>query len=332
MPTVYLYVPFDENEDPEELKGMAERWKKVYESKQLLREALTEDSPNPYQAKNIKIVSAGSNGLKNMKEGDKVYVLSHGMSETTKVCNKARGESVTLDQNTIASRMIADGLPENVNIKVNLYYCDESNSAQDRAVKFDSALTDPAHDKNYSKVDLNYYPGVILTTLSAPHDKEGQDDKAYKRAMRKRNLKELDPTELNLQFTALLQELSAEQLNGYLKSLTADTLLHLFHNLDMKLIEAIRSKAKIGDQATFFKSLAKEQRYEPEIYDELGKAKDFKKTFDRNEKPPATRPAAVLTQAKTPLSPSSNTALNIKSGNIVSEKSPVTKPNKPGSD
>ncbi|MGE3318028.1 MAG: hypothetical protein AB7I18_01920 [Candidatus Berkiella sp.] len=329
MPTVYLYIPFSENEDPEELRNMALNWKSVYEQKQLIREALTEDTDDPYQAKEIKIVYEGSNGLKDLKEGDRVYILSHGMSDTTEVCNKAKNATVLLKQSTIAERVIADGLPENVKLRVKLYYCDESNNAAERAASFENSLHDTSKGKNYSNIELMYYPGVILSGLAAPAEKEGQLDKAYKRALRKRNLKELDRNELNDQFSALLTDLSAEQLRLYLKSLSSDTLVHLFYNLDTTLIEAIRAKAKIGDQVTFFKSLSKEKRFEPEIYDELGKAKGFRKTFDRSDNTPTKRPPAVLNQRKSALKPSSESALNVQpeSKQNVQRSKPV----KPGS-
>lgn len=279
MPTVYLYIPFSESEDPTELLGMAKQWEKLYRSKQELREILAEDTPTPYQGNEIKIVLQGSNGLEDMKEHDKVYILSHGMEGTPDVCNQAKGGMSMLDQKTIAQRLITDGLPEKTNLKINLYYCDESNEADNRTAEFDLALHDPSNQKDYSNVTLSYYPGVILTGLAVPVGKEGQDDKAYKRALRKLHLTEMKPDQLNEQFKVLLDQLSAKDLQDYLKTLSAETLLNILSKLDIKLIQAIQTKANIGDQNTFFLNLRKDKTFEPVIMEEVGKAKHSKKEF-----------------------------------------------------
>lgn len=279
MPTVYLYIPFSESEDPTELIGMAKRWETLYRSKQELREILAEDSPTPYIGNEIKVVFQGSKGLADMKEHDKVYILSHGMEGTPDVCNQARGGGSTLDQKTIAQRLIADGLPEKTNLKINLYYCDESNEADNRTAEFDLALHDPSNQKDYSNVTLSYYPGVILSGLSVPIGKEGQDDKAYKRALRKLQLGEMKPDQLNEQFKVLLDQLSAKELQEYLKSLSAETLLKILSKLDIKLIQAIQTKANIGDQNTFFLNLRKDKTFEPVIMEEVGRAKHSKREY-----------------------------------------------------
>lgn len=279
MPTVYLYIPFSESEDPTELLGMAKQWEKLYRSKQELREILAEDTPTPYQGNEIKIVLQGSNGLEDMKEHDKVYILSHGMEGTPDVCNQAKGGMSMLDQKTIAQRLIADGLPEKTDLKINLYYCDESNEADNRTAEFDLALHDPSNQKDYSNVTLSYYPGVILTGLAVPVGKEGQDDKAYKHALRKLHLTEMKPDQLNEQFKVLLDQLSAKDLQDYLKTLSAATLLNILSKLDIKLIQAIQTKANIGDQNTFFLNLRKDKTFEPVIMEEVGRAKHSKKEF-----------------------------------------------------
>lgn len=279
MPTVYLYIPFSESEDPQELKGMAKQWETLYRSKQELREILAEDTPTPYKRNEIKVVLQGSKGLADMKEHDKVYILSHGMEGTPDVCNQAKGGVSILDQKTIAQRLIADGLPEKTNLKINLYYCDESNEADNRTAEFDSALHDPSNQKDYSNVTLSNYPGVILSGLSVPIGKEGQDDKAYKRALRKLNLSDMKPKQLNEQFKVLLDQLSAKDLQEYLKKLSAETLLKILSKLDIKLIQAIQIKANIVDQNTFFLNLRKDKTFEPVIMKEVGKAKHSKREF-----------------------------------------------------
>jgi hypothetical protein len=271
MPTTYLYIPFKSNEDPSELANSAKKWKKVFEDKQLLKEALADDTDEPYLAKGIVICYAGEKKLQNVQEGDSVYILAHGMQDTNDVCNKMWNADSVLNQETVAERLLEEDIP-NVAFKLKLYYCDESNNADKRMEEFHKVF----EKSNLNKVQTFFYPGVILSTPSMP---VGVFDplKSHKRAYVKLNLLELERNQLKKYLSDQIAKMDPETLKAFILSLGYKVIMQLIQKSDPATLKLMCEKAQITNVHQFLNNLKEEKPYTESIMIELGVAKDFKK-------------------------------------------------------
>lgn len=280
MPTIYLYIPFSENEDPVELQKMAAQWQKIYLRKQEMKEALSENSDNTYVPKQIVICTSGDKKIKDVKSGDSIYILAHGMVEQTSVCHSRGSTKYSLTQDQIAKRIIDDGLPGNTAFKLKLYFCDESDNALARMEEFFAAFDTHKKQIDYDGMSCFYYPGVILNTPTISREQYLDPSKAHKRAFVQRNLLELKKTELQSFLKETLANMDPETLKDFLASLGLEVIMKLLTKADPTTLKLIQEKAEISNTKHFLSTLKSEQVYSPTVYLELGKAKKFRKKFE----------------------------------------------------
>ena len=312
MSTVYLYIPFKLEENPEELLSMAKNWQKSYQGKENMKAAISNDN---YIPREIKIVIAGDDELEGVKSEEKIYVLSHGMPNTTDVANKPSNLSNKLTQEMVAKRMIEDGLPEKTKLTIKLYYCDESNNAEPRAMIFFETLQKFKSEKDYSSVDLHYYPGVILQAMHPPEDAPYIIDKAHKSAYTVSTIDTIPKDEINKIYREILDNSTENDLISHLENLDKRSLMSIILNLEPDLIKQIQEKAHIEDVRKFFQTLKDESNTKMQIIQNKGKPKNIRKQVSWSQLNPLAH-----TSSDNELATNNNSKSNVKSVKFTVKK------------
>jgi len=133
MPKVYLYIPFSDEEENKELLEQAREWKNKRLDKYFfkdMREADSEEDDNTLISKNydnVEIIFFTKENrqfrpLNAVTHKDKIYILAHGNSTTTKVFSVQDNCNFAITQYQLAQRVIQDGLPENTSFSLKLFF------------------------------------------------------------------------------------------------------------------------------------------------------------------------------------------------------------------
>jgi hypothetical protein len=144
----YIYIPFENREDTDELEIMAVKWKSNIAKKD--------------KNKIPKVILYKKNGLKDISNDAVIYITAHTVESLPhKICNMSDPENknfVTINMQELANRMKVDGLDPNKSAKLKLYFCDESHSIIKMKDEFITNL-----GPSYANYDVCYYPSVSLS-------------------------------------------------------------------------------------------------------------------------------------------------------------------------